>query len=178
MNRLIVLLRGINVGSSRRIAMADLRAMLTDLGYEDPRTLLQSGNVVLSTKESPKRAGARIEQALERTTGHDVKVIVRTRDEIAQVLRRNPLRKVATAPKWYLVVFLSAAPTKAALAKVDPAEFEPERFAADGREVYVWFPSGMQRAKLNHAFWEKQLGVTATGRNWNTVEKLLELADE
>jgi uncharacterized protein (DUF1697 family) len=178
MAQLVALLRGINVGRNKRLAMADLRALMVDIGYEDARTHLQSGNVVFSASERPAAAAQRIEEALARDAGMDVAVLVRTRTELARLVRRNPLRAHATDPKRHLVVFLSAKPDPKRLRDIDPAAFEPERFEAHGREIYVWFPDGMQSAQLGHAFWEKRLGVTATGRNWNTVEKLLALADE
>jgi uncharacterized protein (DUF1697 family) len=178
MARLIALLRGVNLASRNRVAMADLRRLMGELGYEDARTLLQSGNVVFTADEEPDAAARRIERAIAAELGLDIGVLVRTRDELARVVERNPLRESATEGKWYMVVFLSAEPDRAALAAIDAAGFEPEVFAADGREIYVWFPAGVQKARLTHAFWEKRLGVTATARNWNTVEKLLALADE
>jgi uncharacterized protein (DUF1697 family) len=158
MARQIALLRGINLGPNRRLSMADLRDVMHGLGYEDAKTLLQ--------------------KRLARETGLEVDVLVRTRNELAKIVARNPLAEHVTDPKRYLVVFLSAKPKAKALGEVDAADFEPERFAVEGREIYTWLPGGVQKAKLTHAFWEKLLGVTATARNWNTVEKLLTLADE
>ena len=178
MARQIALLRGINLGPNRRLSMADLRDVMHGLGYEDAKTLLQSGNVVFSAPQAPKTVAGRIENRLARETGLEVDVLVRTRNELAKIVARNPLAEHVTDPKRYLVVFLSAKPKAKALGEVDAAEFEPERFAVEGREIYTWLPGGVQKAKLTHAFWEKRLGVTATARNWNTVEKLLTLADE
>jgi uncharacterized protein (DUF1697 family) len=158
--------------------MADLRELMRGLGYEDARTLLQSGNVVFTTSERPATAARRIEQGLAETTGLEVEVLVRTRDELAAILDRNPLRAEATDPRRYFVVFLSAKPDPQLLAEIDPATFAPERFHAYGTEIYVWLPNGMHGAKLTHAFWEKRVGVTATARNWSTVEKLVGLANE
>jgi uncharacterized protein (DUF1697 family) len=178
MGRQIALLRGINLGKSRRVAMADLRALMHDLGYADARTLLQSGNVVFSSSDTPGEAARRIRARVARDTGVDADVIVRTRDEVAGVLDRNPLAAHATDPKRHLVLFLAEPADPAALAGVDAADYEPERFAVDGREVHLWYPDGIQKARLTHSFWEKRLGIVGTARNWSTVEKLLALADE
>ncbi len=178
MARLIALLRGINLGRNKRLAMADLRHLMHGLGYEEARTLLQSGNVVFTASEAPGAAVRRIEEGLARDAGLDVRVLVRTRDELARVVALDPLREEVSDPRRYLVVFLSEGPDRRALREIDPAEFEPDRFHAAGAEIYVWHPDGIQNAKLTHAFWERRLGVAATARNWNTVEKLLALADE
>lgn len=178
MTRQIALLRGINLGKNKRLSMATLRELMHELGYEDARTLLQSGNVVFTTSERPGTVARRIEDRLARDEGIQVDVLVRTRNEIAKIVARNPLRKQVADPKRYLVVFLSEKPDPKSLRDIDPAQFEPERFQLHGREIYVWLPAGVQKARLTHAFWEKRLNVTATSRNWNTVEKLLALADE
>lgn len=177
MTRHIVLLRGINVGGHRRVAMADLRALLTSLGYDGARTHLQSGNVVLSSRPAPDRVKRTIEQGLAAEFGVDVEVFVRTRDELAEVIARDPLGEVADNPSRYLVSFLSGEPDAAAVRGAKAAEVEPERFVAIGREIYAWHPDGVHRSKLAKVLSEKRLGVTATARNWNTVTKLLELAD-
>jgi uncharacterized protein (DUF1697 family) len=178
MSRQIALLRGVNVGSRNRIGMADLRELMQDLGYGDARTLLQSGNVVYEARDAPDKAAARIKAALSDRTALNVDILVRTRDEMAKIVAHNPFRKEAIERKWYMVVFLSDTPAKDVLRALDPAQFEPERFAVKGREIYSWFPEGVQKARLTHAFWERRLKLTATARNWNTVEKLLAIADE
>jgi uncharacterized protein (DUF1697 family) len=174
--RQVALLRGINLGRSKRIAMADLRALVEGLGYADVRTHLQSGNVLLTTSASPARAAKAIEGALDAELGVDVRVLVRTDDELASVVDRNPLGDVATDPARLLVTFLSGRPDPKRLRALDPADFEPDVFRAGAREIYVWCPNGYAGTKLTHAFWEKQLGLTGTARNWRTVTKLLELA--
>jgi uncharacterized protein (DUF1697 family) len=178
MARLVALLRGVNLARNKRIAMADLRDLMRALGYEDAKTLLQSGNVVFTASDPPDTVARRIEDRLARDAGLEVDVLVRTRDEIAEIVARDPLREHVTDPKRYLVVFLSASPDPRSLRAIDPGQFEPERFHVRGAEIYVWLPDGIQNARLTHAFWEKRLGLTATARNWNTVEKLLALADE
>jgi uncharacterized protein (DUF1697 family) len=119
----------------------------------------------------------RIEQALAREVGLEIPVLVRSRDELARVVARNPLGDVADDLKRYLVIFLSDKADRKLVAGVEAAAYEPERFAVHGREVYVWLPAGVHGGRLTQNFWERRLRVTATMRNWNTVEKLLALAD-
>jgi uncharacterized protein (DUF1697 family) len=174
--RQVALLRGINVGRNKRIAMADLRALVEALGYEDVRTHLQSGNVVLTASVSPVRVAKAIADALGSKLGVDVRVLVRTERELASVVERNPLAAVATDPARLLVTFLSGKPDPKRLRALAPADFEPDVFRAGDREIYVWCPNGYAGTKLSHSFWEKQLGLIGTARNWRTVKRLLELA--
>ena len=177
MARQIVLLRGINVGGNRRVAMADLRALLTSLGYGEVRTHLQSGNVIVESTDKPQRLKAVIERGLADELGLEIEVFVRTRDELAAVIARDPLGAVADNPSRYIVTFLSGKPDAAAVRDA-AAHAGRERFVAHGRELYAWHPDGVRDSALAKLLSEKRLGVTATARNWNTVRKLLELADE
>ena len=174
----IVLLRGINVGGHRRVPMADLRALLAGLGYDGARTYLQSGNVVLESKASSKTVRRTIERAILAELGLDVAIFVRTRDELAEVIAKNPLGDVARDPSRYLVSFLSAEPDAALVREAAAVDVRPEQFVVSGREIYAWHPDGVHASKLAKVLSERRLGVTATARNWNTVTKLLELADE
>jgi uncharacterized protein (DUF1697 family) len=178
MARQIVLLRGINVGRNRRVSMAALRELLTDLGFEEVRSHLQSGNVVLTSSTPAKRLESELERHLAAKLGLDIKVLVRTRAQLADVIKRNPLGKVADNPSRYMVTFLSAKPSAKVVRELEKVDVAPERFVVSGREIFAWYPNGFQRAKLGKVLAEKELGVTATARNWNTVIKLLELADE
>ena len=176
MARQVAFLRGVNLGKTNRLAMADLKAALEGLGYTDVRTHGQSGNAVFDGTDAAAKAERRIHDAVRKASGLDVAVVVRTRAQLARIVERNPLGDVAKDPKKHLVVFLAAKPKASAVKALDPAEFEPERFAIDGREVHVWLPNGVQRAKLGQSSWEPRLGVTGTARNWATVERVLELA--
>jgi uncharacterized protein (DUF1697 family) len=177
MPRQIALLRGINVGSHRRIAMADLRELLTSLGFEDVKTHLQSGNVVLTSDLPNEKLERKLEQQIEAKLGVDPKVVVRTRDELEDVIARDPFADVADDPKRYQVSFLSAEPDPERVRKISELDIAPEQFVVSGREIYAWHPDGLQRSRLAPALTDKRLGVTATARNWNTVTKLLALAD-
>ena len=177
MPRQVALLRGINLGSVRRVPMPALRDLLGGLGYGQVRTLVQSGNVVLESDLSPDRLAKDLGKVIAAEFGVDTPVVVRTRDELADVIERDPFGELATTPKWYQVTFLSAEPDAEAVSQVEAADLAPERVVFSGREVYAWHPAGMQRSRLAGLLTDKRLGVTATARNWNTVTKLLELAD-
>ena len=167
----VALLRGINLGARNRVAMKDLRALVEELGGEDVRTYLQSGNVVFTGRALRAEA---IEKGIRDSLGLDVTVLVRTKAELDQLVRGNPF---ATAdPKTLHLTFLAAAPDKAGAKKLGDQTFEPDELEVGGREVYLRCPNGYGRSKLSNAFLEKQLGVTATTRNWKTVTALAELA--
>jgi uncharacterized protein (DUF1697 family) len=171
----IVLLRGINLGARNRIAMPALRTALGEVGFGEVRTYLQSGNVVLEAKGAAQTA-RRVEAVIAERFGLDIPVVVRTHAELARVVRKNPLGKVAIDPKRYQVSFLEKKLGAATVQKLEAAAAESERFVVDGREVYAWHPAGVARSKLWALLAGRDLGVTATSRNWTTVTKLLELA--
>ncbi len=178
MARHIVLLRGINLGSRNRIAMAELRETLVDAGFDDVRTYVQSGNVVLSSGKSPKQVARVCEQRIAARFGLDIAVVARTRDELAAVVERNPLEKVAVNPKRYQVSFLAGELDPDTIQKIEAAAIAPEQVAVLGREIYAWHPEGVGRSKLWTFLAGPRLGVTATARNWTTVTTLLGIADE
>jgi uncharacterized protein (DUF1697 family) len=175
--RQIIFLRGINLGATNRIAMPALREALSAAGFDEVRTYLQSGNAVVGTK----LAGEKLVRACERLIldqfGLRIDVVVRSRDELAAVVERNPLKDVAENPKRYQVTFLSAPVEREVVDKLRAAADSSERLVADGLELYAWHPKGVARSKLWGALAGKGLGVKATARNWTTVTSLLELAD-
>jgi uncharacterized protein (DUF1697 family) len=175
--RLIVLLRGVNLARNRRLAMADLRRLLDELGYEDARTHGQSGNVVLTTTKTPAAVKRELERRIAADLGLETEVFVRTRDELAGVIARDPFAGEVDDPSRYQVSFLSAKPPARAVRELEAADLAPERVAVSGTELYAWHPDGLQRSELAKRLSPKGLGVSATARNWNTVTKLLALAD-
>jgi uncharacterized protein (DUF1697 family) len=176
MARYVVLLRGINLARSRRVAMADLRAVLQARGYEDVVTHLQSGNVLLSTSEAASSLPARLESELADDLGMEIRVVVRSRAQLAKVVAADPFGDVADDPKRYVVTFFGDKPDAAAVKALLAEDFSPERVAASGREIYTWHPNGIQKSRLARAVGDRRLGPSGTARNWNTVTKLLELA--
>ena len=178
MKRQIVLLRGINLGARNRIAMPELRNALADAGFEDPRTHQQSGNVVLAADVPPAELERECEQLIRKRFGLEIAVVARTRSELAAVVRRDPLGDVAADPKRYQVSFMRDKPDRSVVRTLQAAAVEPERLVVIGREAYAWHPAGVARSKLWAELAGRGLGVVATARNWNTVTKLLALADE
>jgi uncharacterized protein (DUF1697 family) len=158
--------------------MPRLRAALEESGFEDVATYVQSGNVVLTSRDSSAKVARACERLIEKEFGLDISVVVRTRAQLAQVVKRDPLGKVAKNPKRYQVSFLEKKPSAALVRKLEEVAAPGERVVAEGREIYAWHPEGVARSKLWSALAGKGLGVTATARNWTTVTKLLELADE
>lgn len=178
----LALLRGINVGRNQRIAMADLRALLTDLGLTEAITHLQSGNALFrSDRTDPDAIAAEIEAAITRELDLTVRVLVRDAADFRRVVDTNPLADMATDPSKLLVTFLSAPTADANLDAIDPTTYAPEVMAVGQREVYVWYPDGVRTAKLNPPFFEKRYPKDAraagTARNWNTLTKLLTMLD-
>jgi uncharacterized protein (DUF1697 family) len=176
--RRIVLLRGINLAGRRRVGMADLRELLEGHGYQDVRTHLQSGNVVLTSGVAADRLAKKLERELEAGVGFAVEVIVRTRAELARVVARNPLADVAKDPSRYLVTFLRAKPAAKLVRELRALDVAPEQIAVSGREVYSWHPGGFQSSPLAKLLSKTGVSGAGTNRNWRTVTKLLELADE
>jgi uncharacterized protein (DUF1697 family) len=172
--RHILLLRGVNLGSRNRIAMPQLRDALEEAGFDDVRTYLQSGNVVLSSRTKPD---AGVQRVIAKEFGLDIAVVTRTRAQLASVVERNPLARVAKDPKRYQVSFLDAKPSREVVRRIEQAADARERVVVDGREIYAWHPDTIARSKLWALLAGQSLGVTATARNWTTVQKLLELAD-
>jgi uncharacterized protein (DUF1697 family) len=174
----ILLLRGINLGSRNRVAMPKLRDALIDAGFDDVRTYLQSGNVVLAGKGRADDVARKVERLIKKEFGLEIAVVARTRAQLAKVVELNPLGEVAKNPKRYQVSFLEKKPTREVLRRVEEAAAPAERVVAIGREIYAWHPEGVARSRLWTLLAGKQLGTTATARNWTTVTSLLSLAQE
>ena len=178
MPRQVALLRGINLGARNRVSMPELRELLTGLGHEDVKTLLQSGNVVLTSDVTGADLERSLEDAIADALGVEPRVVVRTVKELAAVVERNPLADVADDPKRYQVSFLSERLAPAVKKELEAADVAPERVAVHGRELYAWHPGGIQRSPLVKLLTDEKIGVAVTARNWNTVTKLLDLARE
>jgi uncharacterized protein (DUF1697 family) len=173
----VALMRAVNVGG-RKAAMADVRAWLAGLGFEAPRTLLQSGNLVFASE----RTGAELEALLERECvgllGFATEFIVRTADAWRRVLAANPYPDMARADPSHLVVMpLKAAPDPDAVTALQDGVIGRETLTAIGRELYITYPDGIGESRLTGAVIERRLGVRGTARNWNTVVKLAAMLD-
>ena len=170
--RYAALLRGINVGGHNKVPMAELRALLTDLGYADLATHLQSGNAIFSSHAPAAALELDIAKAVAARLGISCAVMVRTGAELAAAVRASPLGGEPANPSRYFVAFLSKQPAARVLRELDGVSFEPDALWIRGREAYLWCPAGAGETKLTNAALEKRLGVAATARNWNTVTKL------
>jgi uncharacterized protein (DUF1697 family) len=182
----IALLRGINLGRARRVAMADLRAMLEEMGYQDVRTLRNSGNVVLKSQasasgaaggETPREIEARIEVGLVERFGVSSRVIVLTAAELAAVVRENPLLDVADNPSRLQVAFLADLADRQRLEPLLEKEWYPEALGLGARVAYLWCPNGQSGSALTKAV-SGVLGDRVTTRTWSTVLKLHALAEQ
>lgn len=178
MTAYVAFLRGINVGTSRRLKMAAMREALADAGYEGVRTLGQSGNVALSSAGDAAAVERGLEATFQSALGIDAAVMVRTADELAAVVAADPFGAEADDPSRYQVSFLSAEPAAAAVEELERACVAPERVAVRGRHVYAWHPNGIRDSELAKRIASRRLGVEVTARNWRTVIKMLDLVEE
>lgn len=171
--RYLVMPRGINVGTRNRVPMAELRSRLTGEGYSDVVTVLQSGNVIVTAEpEEPDEIAAAMQRLLSDTFDVNVPCVVRSADEVRAVFDGNPLREVVTDLSRYLVNFLSEQPDPEVAAALLKEDHAPEALAIEGTEAYVWTPDGVKAMTLSYAYLERRLGVVATARNWNTLQKI------
>jgi uncharacterized protein (DUF1697 family) len=175
--RHVALIRGINVGRAKRVAMSDLRALVEDLGYGDVRTLLNSGNVVFTAPASARRSSAsRIEEAITARLGISARVTVLTAAELAAVVADNPLGMIAEDPSRLLVTVLIEAAHRKRLLPLGRQDWAPDVLAIGARVAYLWCPLGMLESRLATAV-NRVLGDGATTRNWATVTKLHALVE-
>ncbi len=176
--RLVALLRGINVGRAKRVAMADLRSLVSDLGYSDVATLLNSGNVVFTAPDvAPGDAAAAIEGALVARLGVRARVTVLTAEELAAAVADGPLEGLATDPSRLLVAFLQSPADRSRLEPLLDEDWAPEALALGRRVAYLWCPAGVLASRLHEAV-GRALGAAVTMRNWATATKLHALAGE
>ncbi|SCG36252.1 DUF1697 domain-containing protein [Micromonospora zamorensis] len=176
MTRYVALLRGVNVGTTR-LAMADLRRIVTGLGHEDVKTYLQSGNVAFgSTVRDAEKLAAGIERALADELALTVPVLVRSGRELAAVAGGNPYADREDDPTRLLVAFLATPPKKSTVDALTVPGGENVSFTVTGREVFLHFvDGGYGRSKFTNAYLEKKLGVVSTSRNWKSVRALAEM---
>lgn len=172
------LLRGINVGSSRKVPMADLRSLLADLGLDDVRTYLQSGQAVFACGHGDEASLAgEIARAIEKHFGFGVDVIVRDHAYLRAIADACPFPAADLEPKQLHVTYFSAPVTPDRFAEIDQDAYLPEEFRLGDRALYLYAPNGLGRSKLAEHLSKPRItkGVIATTRNWNTVVKLVEM---
>ncbi|RBY95358.1 DUF1697 domain-containing protein [Blastococcus sp. TF02-8] len=174
MTSYVALLRAVNLGPTRRVAMPRLREVLGERGYGSVRTHLASGNVLLESDLPEAELARQLSKVIEEEFSLDVPVVLRTAGELADVAAADPLGHLVTDPSRYSVTFF-------------PEPLDPERVAAApeaeggeyvlrGRELYLWLPDGLINSPMGTWKWDRILGQAGTNRNWNTVTKLVELS--
>ncbi|HEY2780141.1 MAG TPA: DUF1697 domain-containing protein [Steroidobacteraceae bacterium] len=172
MSTCIALIRGINVGLSKRVSMADLRDLIADLGHADVRTLLNSGNVLFSSKRSSvSKISSSIEAAITANCGFSASVMVITAQELDCIIEENPLLRVAKEPARHLVAFVAHPRHLEPLRPMLKELWKPDALAITQRAAYLWCATGLLESKMSQAF-SRKAGSTVTTRNWATVLKL------
>jgi uncharacterized protein (DUF1697 family) len=176
----IALLRGVNLAGHNPIKMEVLRALCESIDLQTPQTYVQSGNVVFKTKEKNLvKLAQRIAGAIERKFGFRIEVILRTPSDLRNVIAKNPFKKRRDIePGKLLVSFLATDPSPEARLRLLEVKTDPEELHAGNRELYLYFPNGMGHSKLSLASIDRILSTRSTARNWNTVTKLLEMAEK
>lgn len=177
---IISMLRGVNLGPHKRVKMEELRGLYESLRLRDAQTYVQSGNVIFRTDERDLiRLGKRIESAIEKRFAFESDVMLRTAAELREVIARNPFAKRrGIEPSKLLITFLASDPGAEARQKILAMKVDPDEVRIDGREMYTYFPNGMARPKVSWVVIERVLKVSGTGRNWNSVTKMLEMAEK
>jgi len=175
----IAILRGINVSGQKKILMTDLKALYESLEFTDVTTYIQSGNVVFKNggKISDLGLAKKIETAIEKKYNFQVPVIIRNIEELEKIISNNPfLKEKNIAIEKLHVTFLSRAPNENNIKGIENIDFSPDRSFIIGKEVFLHIPESYGETKLSNKFFENKLKVTATTRNWKTVNKLFEIA--
>ena len=178
MSTWVVLLRGVNVGGANRLAMADLRNVVTALGHTEVSTYIQSGNVVLRSDRKDRAAMAdEICAGIQAKSGLSVAAVLRTPKELRASLAANPYKEAPDGART-LITYLSDAPAAADVARLETDRFLPDQFVVMASELYGLYPNGAGRSKMTLDYFEKRLHVHGTSRNLNTVAKLIELSGD
>jgi len=174
--RYVALLRAVNVGGKNSLPMGELRAALRE-HYPDVATLLQSGNVLLTSGRSASATASDISRTIEDAFSLRVTVVVRSAAEMESIVQRNPFVEAGVAPNPALlhVAFLEQHPTPEAIHSLDATRSPPDAFVVSGCEVYLAYPNGSARTRLTLDYLEKRLGVAGTARNWRTAGRLADL---
>ncbi|MGH2369380.1 MAG: DUF1697 domain-containing protein [Chloroflexota bacterium] len=173
----VALLRGVNLGGKNKLPMKELVAMFADAGCADVRSYIQSGNVVFRASESlAAQVPALVTATIAERFGFRVPIVLRTADELREVSEDNPFLAVGADPSALHVVFLADDPGPERTAALDPQRSPGDAFALRGRDIYLHCPHGFGRSKLTTDYFDRKLATVSTVRNWNTVLRLLALA--
>lgn len=171
----VALLRGINVGGKHCVPMKELAALFAKAGCRSVRTYIQSGNVVFTAPGHAAELRASLEQGIGKRFGFAVPVVLRTTRQMAGAIEGNPFAKLGLPQERLHVYFLAEQPQPDAIKQLDPQRSPGDEFRVLGSEIYLHVPNGMGRTKLTSTYFDSKLGTICTARNWNTVQKLLEM---
>ncbi len=173
----LALLRGINVSGHNMIKMDALKICLEQIGYSSVETYIQSGNVFFETdEETANKLGFDIKQQIFKTFGHDVQTIVIGKYDLEQCLKNNPFTKeLKVDTKKLYVAFLSKSLLPSAINELKISQFKPDEATIDDNKIFIKYDVGAGKTRLDQKYIEKKLNLTATIRNWNTVNTLLEM---
>ncbi len=177
MKTYISMLRGINVSGQKKIKMEDLKKLYESLGFKNVKTYVNSGNVKFNCSDNDiSNLINKIERKINNSFGFDVLVFIRTINEMKKLIKNTPFAN--EDPSKIYITFLSDIPIHSLLIEINKIKDISEKFFISGREIYLFCPNGYGRSKLSNNFFERTLNLSATTRNWNTVNKLLELAEQ
>lgn len=176
----LALLRGINVSGNRMIKMDPLKIALEKIGFQNVQTYIQSGNVFVDTvEENPAKVGFIIKLEIQKTFGHDVPVVVIAQKDLELCLKNNPYLKIINIDtKKLYVAFISTELKPENISALKISNFKPDEAVIDNNRIYIKYEIGAGKTKLDQNYIEKKLNVVATIRNWNTVNKMLEMFQE
>jgi uncharacterized protein (DUF1697 family) len=173
----VALLRGINVAGKNKLPMAALSEIFKAAGCREVKTYIQSGNVVLTApRELAAELPQRIQRAIHGEFGYKVPIIMRSANELEDVVLENPYVNKGTDIKRLHIGFMAKEPTGERINSLDPNRSPPDEFHVHGREIYLYLPNGMGRTKLTNAYFDSRLDTIITMRNWRTTLRLLEMA--
>jgi uncharacterized protein (DUF1697 family) len=173
----VAFLRAVNVGGTGKLAMADLKALAGEMGLGEPKTLLQSGNLIFDARgKAPAKLESALESAIKKRFAIETTVMVRNGADLKAVIARNPFAKEAESDPGFLhVCFLKEKTTATHVDALRAAIKGPEKVGGAGHEVFIFYPEGAGHSKLTNAVIERHLGARGTARNWNTVNKAAEM---
>jgi uncharacterized protein (DUF1697 family) len=176
----LALLRGINVSGHNMMKMEALKTMMENIGFTNVRTYLQSGNVFVDTEEeSASKIGFMIKQEIFKVFGHEVPVIVITKEDLKLCFKNNPyLKEKDVDTKKLYVAFVSLALKSENINDLKISQFKPDEASIDGNRIFIKYAVGGGKTRFDQKYIEKKLSVTATIRNWNTVTNLLNMYSE
>jgi len=180
MQTFISFLRGVNMAGHNKIKMTDLSSLFKEIGFNDAETYIQSGNVVfnVSVNLSEPELTEKIEEAIRKKFKYSIPAINRTPEELRETISLNPFAEEENFNTEKLaVIFLYKKPSESQIEKVMGINYPPDKFIISGKEIFIYCPNGFGRSKIYTGFFENKMKVTGTGRNWNTINALIKMAE-